>query len=201
MFSRVWEVFSARLTRQLDRPKLAESRRAGPKGAHGPGEIFIESLLSRWLGRPPAEPLTLDATISRKVMSPTGDDEYLRVTVGKVGERVIATPLSRGAGVISSLVRADGIVRIPRFSEGVESGQSVTVHLYRHPAEIDRTTVHIGSHDMTLDLLAQFIAERAPGFRLSSANPLSRPEWPLGSTRSTGTSSSTDIRRWTTSGS
>jgi putative molybdopterin biosynthesis protein len=87
-----------------------------------------------------------------------------------VGNRVIATPLARGAGVITSLVRADGIVRVPRFSEGVDAGAEVNVHLYRTPQQIARTIVAIGSHDITLDLLAQFLAERAPGFRLSSAN-------------------------------
>lgn len=141
-----------------------------PVSAALTGEIFVEPLISRWLGRPPAEPPTVEAVISRKVMSPAGDDDYVRVTVGQVGDRTIATPLSRGAGVISSLVRADGIVRIPRFSEGVEAGARVTVHLYRSPREIARTIVAIGSHDMTLDLLAQFLAERAPGMRLSSAN-------------------------------
>lgn len=141
-----------------------------PVSAALTGEIFIEPLIHRWLGRPPAEPPTLRAAVSRKVLSPTGDDDFVRVTVGQVGERIIATPLSRGAGVITSLVRADGIVRIPRFSEGLDAGAEVTVHLYRTPGEIARTIVAIGSHDMTLDLLAQFLAERAPGSRLASAN-------------------------------
>jgi putative molybdopterin biosynthesis protein len=82
----------------------------------------------------------------------------------------MATPISRGAGVITSLVRADGIVRIPRFSEGEEAGTAVTVHLYRTPHEIERTIVAIGSHDLTLDLLAQFLAAQASGLRLMSAN-------------------------------
>jgi putative molybdopterin biosynthesis protein len=141
-----------------------------PVSAALTGEIFVEPLLSRWLGVRPAQPATLSATISRKVQSPTGDDEFMRVTVGQVGERTIATPLSRGAGVISSLVRADGIVRIPRFSEGLDAGQGVTVELYRHPAEVANTIVAIGSHDMTLDLLAQFLAEAEPHRRLASAN-------------------------------
>lgn len=61
--------------------------------------------------------------------------------------------------MITSLVRADGIVRIPRFSEGVNTGDPVAIELYTDPAEIDRTIVHIGSHDLTLDLLAQYLAE------------------------------------------
>jgi putative molybdopterin biosynthesis protein len=132
------------------------------------GEIFVEPLLSHWLGLPPREKPKLPAVITRKLLSPMGEDEWVRVTVGQVGDRTVAAPLSRGAGVITSLVRADGIVRIPRFSEGVDAGQNVTVELYRDPAEIKRTIVHIGSHDLCLDLLAQFLADA--GRRLTSAN-------------------------------
>ncbi len=141
-----------------------------PVSATLTGEIFVEPLLARWLGRRPLQPDVLTATMSRKVQSPTGDDEYLRVTVGRVGTRTIATPLARGAGVISSLVRADGIVRIPRFVEGLNAGQEVAVELYRRSAEIDSTIVAIGSHDMTLDLLAQHLAEAEPYRRLTSAH-------------------------------
>jgi putative molybdopterin biosynthesis protein len=140
-----------------------------PVSAALTGEIFIEPLLAQWQGQRPYQPPTLTATLTRKVASPTGDDEYLRVVVGTVGEETIATPISRGAGVISSLVRADGIVRIPRFSEGLAAGSAVTVHLYRTPQEIARTLLIIGSHDLTIDLLAQFMAQRGDG-RISSAN-------------------------------
>jgi putative molybdopterin biosynthesis protein len=141
-----------------------------PVSAALTGEILIEPLLSRWLGRPPQERPQVEAIMSRQVLSPTGDDEFLRVTVGQVGERIVVTPLGRGAGTISSLVRADGIVQIPRFSEGVGAGEQVVVNLYRSPRQIRNTVVVIGSHDLTLDLLAQFLAERAPGMRLTSAN-------------------------------
>jgi putative molybdopterin biosynthesis protein len=139
-----------------------------PVSAALTGEIFVEPLLSRWLGRSPLEPQTLQATLSRKIHSSMGDDEYVRVTVGRVGERIIAAPLSRGAGVITSLVRADGIVRIPAGIQGIDAGESVQVQLYRSPAEIERTIVVLGSHDLTIDLMAQFLADR--GRRLTSAN-------------------------------
>ena len=134
------------------------------------GEILVEPLLAQWQGIPSYEPLTLEATLPRKVLSPVGDDEYMRVAVGNVAGEIIATPLSRGAGVISSLVRADGIVRIPRFSEGHPDKSIVHVNLYRHPEQINRTIVVIGSHDLTLDLLAQHLADKFKGLRLVSAN-------------------------------
>lgn len=141
-----------------------------PVSAALTGEIFVEPLLACWQGQPATTPPTLEATVTRKITSHTGDDDYVRVAVGQVGDRVMATPISRGAGVITSLVRADGIVRIPRFSEGLDLGSKVTVHLYRRPAEIRQTIVAIGSHDLTLDLIAQFLATKGAGRRLSSAN-------------------------------
>ncbi|NDJ52956.1 MAG: molybdopterin biosynthesis protein [Chloroflexi bacterium] len=141
-----------------------------PVSAALTGEIFVQRMLSRWAGQPAPERPQISGTLSRKINSPPGDDDFVRVTVGRVDDQVIVTPLARGAGVISSLVRADGIVRVPRFSEGQDAGDQVLVDLYRQPPEIDRTIVAIGSHDLTLDLLAQFLAERAPGMRLTSAN-------------------------------
>lgn len=141
-----------------------------PVSAALTGEIFVEPLLAHWQGQSAHQPQKLEAKITRKIFSHTGDDDFVRVAVGRVGEQIMATPISRGAGVITSLVRADGIVRIPRFSEGVDAGSQVAVHLYRTPAEIDHTIVAIGSHDLTLDLLAQFLAQKTGDLRLTSAN-------------------------------
>lgn len=139
-----------------------------PVSAALTGEIFVQPLISRWLGRQPVEPLTLTATLTRKVTSPAGDDDYMRVVVGRVSDRLLAAPLSRGAGVITSLVRADGIAVIPRGLQGLAAGEEVRVRLYSSPSDIDRTIFAIGSHDITLDLLAQFLALKDR--RLVSAN-------------------------------
>ena len=141
-----------------------------PVSAALTGEIFVEPLLARWQGQQPNRPPTLVGRLTRKIVSHTGDDDLVRVVVGQVDDAYTVTPISRGAGVITSLVRADGLVRIPRFSEGADAGMTVTVHLYRDPREIEHTITIIGSHDLTLDLMAQFLAERANGARLVSAN-------------------------------
>jgi putative molybdopterin biosynthesis protein len=131
-------------------------------------DIFVEPLLAAWLGRRPRELPTESAILTRKLVSPAGDDDFVRVVVGKVGEKLLAAPLSRGAGVITSLVQADGLALIPRGVQGMEAGESVQVRLYRSKSEIERTIFCIGSHDLTLDLISQFLA----GYdrRLASAN-------------------------------
>ncbi len=131
-------------------------------------EIFVEPIIAKWLGRRPNELPTETATLTRKLVSPAGDDDYIRVAVGKVGDKLLAAPLSRGAGVITSLVQADGLALIPSGVQGMDAGEQVKVHLYRSKAEIEKTIFCIGSHDMTLDLLAQFLAEHDR--RLASAN-------------------------------
>jgi putative molybdopterin biosynthesis protein len=139
-----------------------------PVSAALTGEIFIKPLLARWLGQAAAVPDEVEARLTRKVTSPAGDDDYMRVAVGRVGGQLLAAPLARGAGVITSLVRADGITIIPRGEQGLEAGTQVRVRLYRSRAEIERTIFAIGSHDLTLDLLAQYLAERER--RLVSVN-------------------------------
>jgi putative molybdopterin biosynthesis protein len=133
-------------------------------------ELFVKPLIERWLGRPTEARPTVTAELTRKVLSPLGEDEYLRVKLGRVGDRMVATPLQRGAGVIMSLVRADGIAQIPRFSEGLDAGSPVEVQLLRPLGEVQNTIVAIGSHDLTLDLIASHLSRRQPGPGLSSSH-------------------------------
>jgi putative molybdopterin biosynthesis protein len=131
-------------------------------------DIFVEPIIAKWLGRRPKELPTEPAILTRKLVSPGGDDDYVRVVLGKVGDKLLAAPLSRGAGVITSLVQADGLALIPSGTQGLDAGETIQVHLYRSRAEIERTILVIGSHDLTLDLMAQYLAEQDR--RLTSAN-------------------------------
>ena len=139
-----------------------------PVSAALTAEIFVAELIAQWLGRTIPDAQRVQARLTRKVTSPPGDDDYVRVLVGRVGEQMLAAPLSRGAGVITSLVRADGLLVLPRGTQGLPAGAQVEVQLYRSPAELERTIFAIGSHDIALDLLAQYLAGKQR--RLISAN-------------------------------
>jgi putative molybdopterin biosynthesis protein len=131
-----------------------------PVSAALTGEIFVEPLLKRWTGQTAADADEVEVEMSRKVTSPAGDDEFLRVVVGQVGDRVLAAPLPRGAGVITSLVRADGIIVIPAGVQGLEAGEKARVKLYRPASVIRETIFTVGSHDPSLDLAAQFLPSK-----------------------------------------
>ena len=131
-------------------------------------DIFVEPLIAKWLGRNPITMPAIQGNITKKITSPAGDDDYIQVAVGKVGEKILAAPLSRGAGVISSLVQADGLVVVPRGVQGLEAGEQVTIRLYRSQDELEKTIFCIGSHDITIDILSQRLA--AKDRRLASSN-------------------------------
>jgi putative molybdopterin biosynthesis protein len=141
-----------------------------PVSAYITFSLFAKPLIYRWQGLEIEEPDILKAKLSRQVASTLGQEEFLRVKVGKVGNNFIATPVSRGAGVIMSLVRADGFVRIPAMSEGIGAGTEVDMELMRSKSDIEHTIVCIGSHDNTLDLLANILKKKFPQYSLSSAH-------------------------------
>ena len=117
----------------------------------------------------------IDAVVSKRVVSSLKYREYIRVKVGKVEDKLIATPLNRGAGVTMSLVKADGLMIIPKNSEGYEAGETVSVELTRDMSDIENTIVSIGSHDLIMDYIATLLEKREvgpgePKIHLSSAH-------------------------------
>lgn len=141
-----------------------------PVSAFLTAHLFLEPWVKNLQGLSKITPPTLDAVISKKVFSSLGSEEFVRVKVGKVGERWVAAPLSRGAGVTMSLVRADGIIRVPRLMEGFHEGETVPVELLRPISELEETLVCIGSHDLTLDVLSSHMKARGGHGGIASAH-------------------------------
>lgn len=131
---------------------------------------FVRPALEAMQGQAPSSRETVEVTPTRALASRLGQEEFLRVHLGRVGDKVVATPLKRGAGTVTSLTRADGILRIPRESEGVEEGRPVEAELIRPASTLGETLVITGSHDVTLDLLADHMKRRAPWVRVSSSH-------------------------------
>ncbi len=131
--------------------------------------LFARQVLLHKQGLPLPEESYLPCQVSRKLASSMGVDEYIYVNIAKIRDAYIAYPLNRGAGVSTSLVKADGILHIPRGSEGLLAGESSPVILRRSKQSIDNAIVVIGSHDISIDFLAD-ILQRKHGIHLVSAN-------------------------------
>jgi putative molybdopterin biosynthesis protein len=131
---------------------------------------FVKPLLYHLQGLTLPEPETIKVGPSRDIPSKLGTEEFLRVNIGQVGAKTVATSLSRAAGSITTLTRAEGILRIPANSEGVGQDEEVEVELLVDRGEIRNTIVVIGSHDITIDILADEIRVKGDGLRISSGN-------------------------------
>jgi putative molybdopterin biosynthesis protein len=133
-------------------------------------DIFAAPLLAELEGAAPRRRPRARARLARKLASPLGMDDWVRVRLGMVGAAMVATPLPRGAGVLTSLVRADGLLVVPAGLEGYHPGDEVEVELLRGLDEISGTIVAIGSHDLVLDLAASALRAEDPQVTLASSN-------------------------------
>ncbi|PKN43604.1 MAG: molybdopterin biosynthesis protein [Deltaproteobacteria bacterium HGW-Deltaproteobacteria-18] len=133
-------------------------------------EELLIPLLS-WLSRktPPVRPV-VDVELARKIPSKLGTEELVRLAIGRVGEKLVATPLGRGAGMLTTLIRAQGVTRIPVDSEGVEAASTVRAELLVPAAELDQTLVVVGSHDNIIDVLGNELMGLVRPVRIASSH-------------------------------
>lgn len=145
-----------------------------PVSAYLAFDNFVMPVLKKMAGRDNSGGSTprksVKAVLSKRIVSSLKHREYVRVKVGKVGDKLVCAPLARGAGAAMSLVRADGFCVIPQESEGFEAGETVDVELYTDIVQIENTLVSIGSHDMIIDVMNDMMAERFPGMNLSGTH-------------------------------
>ncbi|OGR38325.1 MAG: molybdopterin biosynthesis protein [Desulfovibrionales bacterium GWA2_65_9] len=136
--------------------------------------VCLEDVLEpivRWLVRQESPGRqTIRARLARKTPSRPGMEEIVRLAVGRVGGSFVAAPLARGAGLITSLTRAQAVTRIPAQSEGLEQDAEIEAELLVPPGGLDKVLVHIGSHDNILDLLANELMGLAEPLRLVSSH-------------------------------
>ena len=110
------------------------------------------------------------AVVPKKIASHLGLEEFIRVTLGRVGEKLVAVPLARGAGVITTMVHADGLMRIPSLIEGLNAGEAAEVELLRPMVDVENTILCTGSHDLAIGVLEDQLKLRHPELKIAATN-------------------------------
>jgi len=131
---------------------------------------FVRPLLFGLQGMRPPKKTTVRVRPTRDIPSKLGIEEFLRVNIGKVGDKTVATPLPRAAGSITTLTRSEGILQIPALSEGITQEEELEAELLVEEDEVVNTVSIIGSHDMSIDVIADEIRRRGHNIRISSGN-------------------------------
>jgi putative molybdopterin biosynthesis protein len=141
-----------------------------PVSAYIVFEAFVKPLVYEYQTIKEVRKQRAEGILSKRIMSSLKHLEYVRMKLGNVSGNLIATPLNRGAGIMMSLVKADGIAKIPKNVEGIEAGEIIEIELLKDLESINNTIVSIGSHDLIMDIIANMIHERYPDVNLSSAH-------------------------------
>ena len=131
---------------------------------------LLRPLIDRWYSRETDSGSRTRAKLTRPVVSGLKYQEYVRVRMGYVGNTLMASPLPRGSGVVSSFMKADGMLEVPQGTEGYTAGEEVRVRLLTEKQQLKSTLVVIGSHDPLLDELADLIHREDRRLFLSSAH-------------------------------
>ena len=133
-------------------------------------EELLKPLIDHWLKAPTLRREYAKATLTRPVVSGLKYEEFVRVRMGYVGDKLMASPLSRGSGVVSSFMKADGILEVPQGLEGYEAGSEVNVRLLSPAEKLKNTLVVIGSHDPLLDELGDLLHVDSNDLFMSSSH-------------------------------
>ena len=129
-------------------------------------EAIVKDIFHHLKGESCPSRKTIEAKLTKPVVSDLKYQEYVRVKLGKIKGQYIVSPMARGSALMSTVVQGDGFLVIPQNSEGYRAGEVVPVEMFEEK-DFENTLVSIGSHDMALDILATYLA---PNFGISSAH-------------------------------
>jgi molybdopterin molybdotransferase/putative molybdopterin biosynthesis protein len=131
---------------------------------------ILRPAMEKFLGSVVPTYPTVRAIVPKKIASHLGLEEFIRVTLGRVGEKLVAVPLARGAGVITTMVHADGLMRVPTLVEGLNAGEEADVELLRPIEDIENTILCTGSHDLAIGVLEDQLKQRHPELKIAATN-------------------------------
>ena len=131
---------------------------------------FLRPALEKFLGAAAPSYPSVHALVPKKIASHLGLEEFIRVSVGRVGDKLVAVPLARGAGVITTMVHADGLLRIPSLVEGLNDGEEVRIELLRPQEDIENTILCTGSHDLAIGVIEDQLKQHYPELKIAATN-------------------------------
>ncbi|MBQ3903687.1 MAG: molybdopterin biosynthesis protein, partial [Eubacterium sp.] len=131
---------------------------------------IVSGVVAMYYGKTKLPRETVKAVLAKKIVSSLKYSEYVRVSLGRINGRLSASPLARGAGVITSFTKADGVLIVPQNCEGIEAGEEIEVRLNKPLCEIENTLIVTGSHDPLIDEVADFLAKKGAPFRVCSTH-------------------------------
>jgi len=131
-------------------------------------DLVVKPIIGKFLNIQEVSKRYIKAKLTKKIYSSLKNHEFIRVKLGIINNEYIATPLERGAGVTMSLVKADGMMIVPKNLEGYLANSIVEIYLLKDIEEIEKSLISIGSHDIILDKVDDLMSNN--NYHLSSSH-------------------------------
>jgi molybdopterin molybdotransferase len=101
-------------------------------------EALVKPVLLHMVGAGEEPKPRIKGVLTRRVTTPINTRSYVRVKVYTKEGRTLVEPLAlTGSGILSTLIRGNGILIVPENREGFDEGEEVEVVLLRSPASLD----------------------------------------------------------------
>lgn len=133
-------------------------------------EEIVRKVTEMYYNRTAKKDEYVSAKCGKRIVSSLKYREFVRVTLGNINGSITAVPLPRGAGVITSFTKADGILEIPQNCEGIEAGETVSVRLLKNGESTDNSLIVTGSHDIIIDIIADICRKKDSSFTVKSSH-------------------------------
>jgi molybdopterin molybdotransferase len=101
-------------------------------------EALVKPVLLHMVGAGEEPKPRIKGILTRRVTTPVNTRSYVRVRVYTREGRVFVEPLAlTGSGILSTLIKGNGVLIVPENREGFDEGEEVEVVLLRSPASIE----------------------------------------------------------------
>ncbi|WP_191062156.1 molybdopterin biosynthesis protein, partial [Geminicoccus harenae] len=132
---------------------------------------IVAPVLRRLAGLPPRGEARLPATVPVRLASELGRTEFVMVSLVEHGDGLLAYPVGKGSGSVTTFSQADGFIAVDALAESVPAGTVAEVTLFSPQLRIPELVV-IGSHCIGLDALVTRLAEAGQTVRLMAVGSL-----------------------------
>jgi putative molybdopterin biosynthesis protein len=132
---------------------------------------FVAPVIRARAGLPPEAAETLSARVPIRIASELGRKEFVLVSLVESGEGIVAFPIGKGSGSVTSFSQADGFIEIDALAPSLDADSAVRVTLIGSAARAPDLVI-MGSHDIALDVVVGALAARGFSARVLAVGSL-----------------------------
>ena len=132
---------------------------------------FVAPVIRARAGLPPEAAEEVSARVPVRIASELGRQEFVLVSLVRGEDGLVAFPIGKGSGAVTSFSQADGFLAIDALAPALDADTLARVTLIGSAAEAPDLVI-MGSHDVALDAVIGSVIERGYSARVLAIGSL-----------------------------